>query len=192
VTKLTNNRWEFDGKSAITSTWKAVSESNEVMSDSVCAGVVTITSNQSITLNVSIARHGGTIYENTSKLVTLAANTPKTVIVKRHFSNSHNRVRLQIDLVEIDNATKAVLTIEDVSIVETLASISSKTSNVTIDFPEANKKFRNGNYHAALVGYLLLAKKMEFKPYVDNAIKAAHKLDMKWINTLEDLHEVME
>lgn len=190
-TTLANNKWQLDGSAPINCSWKAVSESNKVTVDSVVAGCVTLTSDHSITLRVSLARHDNTVYEGSNQLVELIANSPETVIIKRKFSNAHNAVRLQIDLVEMDNSTQAELTIENISIVETLTNSSIKTPDSTMNFAEANKKLRDGHYHAALCAYLLLSKKNQFKMYTDNAIRAAHKLGMKWVNSIEQLHEIM-
>jgi hypothetical protein len=141
---------------------------------------------------VSLARHDNTVYEGANQIVKLTANSPETIIIKRKFSNAHNSLRLQIDLVEIDNGTQAELTIENISIVETLTNRSTKTPDSTMNFAEANKKLRDGHYHAALCAYLLLNKKNQFKMYTDNAIRAAHKLGMKWVNSLDHINQVME
>jgi glycosyltransferase involved in cell wall biosynthesis len=192
LTKLTNNKWQLDCTAPINCNWKAVSESNKVIANSVCAGCLTLSSNHSITLRVSLARHDNTVYEGANQIVKLTANSPETIIIKRKFSNAHNSLRLQIDLVEIDNGTQAELTIENISIVETLTNRSTKTPDSTMNFAEANKKLRDGHYHAALCAYLLLNKKNQFKMYTDNAIRAAHKLGMKWVNSLDHINQVME
>jgi glycosyltransferase involved in cell wall biosynthesis len=191
-TTLANNKWQLDGTAPINCSWKAVSESNKIMVDSVVAGCVTLTSDHSITLRVSLARHDNTVYEGSNQLVKLTANSPDTVIIKRKFSTAHNAVRLQIDLVEIDNGNLAELTIDNITIVESLTNINTKTPNATMNFAEANKKLRDGDYHAALCAYLFLSKKRPFKMYADNAIMAAHKLGMKWVDSLEHINLVME
>jgi hypothetical protein len=190
VKKLADNKWKLTGNSSSNGDWRAISETNKVIKNSVCAGCLTLNSNQSVILRVSLVRHGGTIYEGENKIVKLAANSSETLIIKHKFSIAHNALRLQIDVLE--NKDKAELTIDNIAIVETLPNISTAVTISPIDFPEANKKFRNGDYHAALSAYLLLAKKMEFKPYVDNAIKAAHKLDMRWVDCIEHINQVME
>lgn len=191
LTELAKNKWQLDGTAPINCSWKAVSESNNVMADSFCAGCITLTSNHSITLRVGLVRHGNTAYECTNQVVKLKANTPATVIIKRQFSNEHKAVRLQIDLVKIDKGNQAELTIDNLTIVETL-NIGAKIPDVAVNFAEANKKLRDGHYHAALCAYLHLNKKNQFKMYTDNAIRAAHKLGMKWVDSLEDLQQIME
>lgn len=191
-TKLTNNKWKLDGTASINSNLKAVSESNKIMVDSVCAGCLTLTSSHSITLRVSLARHGNTVYEGSNQIVKLTANSPETIIIKRKFSNAHNAVRLQIDLLEMDNGNQAELTIDNITIVEALTNMCTKIPNSTIDFAEANKKFKDGDYYAALCVYLLLYKKNQFKMYTDSAIRAAHKLGMKWVDSLDNINKVME
>ena len=81
----------------------------------------------------------------------------------------------------------AELTIDSISMFETLASLRSRLGESELKLGAANRLFREGNYSTAMGMYLLLHNKHPLKLYIDNALMSVHKLGMKHVSSVEEL-----
>lgn len=173
---LSANQWCYSHSTAKQKLWQAVF----AMDDStVGRGFVVnlrLMSNRAMTVMVSIGRHGISEYEGATTKVMLAPDVAQRVQVRKEFTRPHEALRAQLDVLELKSGSSANLTIDSVSLAETLGSIRRRVGESGLTLRAANHSFRKGDYSTALGIYLLLQQQRSLGIYPDNALMAARKL----------------
>jgi hypothetical protein len=139
-----------------------------------------------MTVNVSLGRHGKTKYEGVSQSIKLIPGVAQLIKLGKDFSRSHSELKLQVEVTELEGGG-ALLTVDDLFINESLASIRRRIGEENITLREANRRFREGEVATAMGLYLLLHQRQPLKMYPDNALMAARRLGMDRVETVDDL-----
>lgn len=150
-------------------------------------GGLRLQADRAMTVNVSLGRHGKTEYEGTTKRLTLAPGAAQTIKLSKEFTREHNALKLQVEVLELKAGGSALLTIDDLYMIEWLESIRKRLGEANITLSEANRRFRDGDLGTAMGMYLLLGQQHPLKMYGDNALMAARKSGMETIRSTVDL-----
>ncbi|MDP1547483.1 MAG: FkbM family methyltransferase [Anaerolineales bacterium] len=186
-TELSANQWRYTHSDAAQKLWQAVFDVAGSTAGRSFVGGIRLKSNRAMTVSVSIGRHGSSEYEGASKRITLAPGVAQSVQVRKEFAKPHDALRLQVEVLQLEGGGTADLTIDVLSVNETLASIRRHLPESDLNLRVANRLFRDGNYSMAMGLYLLLNQQRPLKMYADNAHLAARKLGMAAVETLDEL-----
>lgn len=142
---------------------------------------------RAMTLNVSLGRHGKTKYEGASQRIRLLPGVAQQVKLSKAFTHAHTALKLQAEVVELAGGGEALLTIDDLYVNESLASIRLRVGEANVSLREANRRLRDGDAATAMGLYLLLHQQRPLKMYPDNALMVARKLGMGAVESVEEL-----
>lgn len=184
---ISTNQWRYTHSDAAQKLWQAAWQNFSVVAGRIYVGRLTISANQAMTVLIGLARHGSDQYEGTSNRVKLTPGIEQSVRLSKKFSKFHDALRLQVEVVDLVGGGAADLTIETLSITETLASIQRRLDEGDINLRTANHLFREGDYRTAMGVYLLLHQQRPLRMYPDNALMAARRLGLDWVSSADDL-----
>ena len=117
----------------------------------------------------------------------LAPGVAQSVKLNKRFEQTHAALKLQVEVVDLPGGGSAVLTIDGLGISESLASIRGRLGADRLDLRTANRLFREGDYPTALGIYLWLGQQRPLPMYGDNAVMAARRAGMPWVNAAGDV-----
>lgn len=186
-TSIALNQWRFTDAEAKQKLWVAAMDSPGPTAGRTFVGSLRLMADRAMTVNVSLGRHGKSEYEGASKRIALVPGVPQTVKLDRQFKLPHKALKLQIEVLDLPGGGSVELTIDGLGISESLTSVRERVGVDNFDFPTANRLFREGDYPSALGIYLWLSKQRPLSMYGDNAVKAARKVGMPWVNTPDEL-----
>lgn len=181
------NQWRYMHSDASQRIWVATVNVCSQTKGASFVGGLRLQADRAMTVNVSLGRHGKTEYEGTTKRFTLAPGAAETIKLSKEFTREHRALKLQVEVLDLKTGGSALLTIDDLYIIESLASIRKRLGDVNITLHEANRRFRDGDLGTAMGMYLLLGQQHPLKMYSDNALMAARKSGMATIRSTEDL-----
>lgn len=191
-TSIAPNQWRFTDDEAKQKLWIAAMVSPISTAGRTFGGILRVMADRAITINVSIGRHGKTVYEGATKRVVLTPGSPQTVQLNKQFKSDHEALKLQVEVVELINGGSAVLTIDQLGLSETLASIQERLDSSHLNLSTANRLFREGDYTTALGIYLWLSQRHPLSMYVDNIVRSAKQIGFSWVKTLGDLNWLLD
>lgn len=186
-TSIAPNQWRFTDAVATQKLWIAAMDSPGPTAGRSFVGTLRVMADRAMTINVSLGRHGQSEYEGTTKRVVLTPGVPQTVMLKRQFKLVHQALKLQVEVLNLPDGDLAVLTVDELGLSETLASIRERLGSSNLDLRTANRLFREGDYTTALGIYLWLSQCRPLPMYVDNVVRAAKRMGMTWANKTSKL-----
>ncbi len=149
-------------------------------------GLIVVESDQHLKVNLSLGRTGNTTYEGSGKNVVLAPNQPHAFILRHHFKEEHQGVKIQVD-VKHCAAAQATISIKHCSLLpsvkETLASVPKDSSLVR----EANRNFREKHYAQSAALYAAAARALGLKTFEFNARLSLKRLGITEESKVADL-----
>ena len=190
--ELSPSRWRYTHSDTGQKLWQAVFDvSAPTAGRSFVAGMRLISS-RAMTVTVGIGRHGNSPYEGATKRIALAPDVAQTVTVRKEFKNQYSSLKVQVEVWELEGGGTADLTIDSLSICETLASIQRRIPEGELRLSVANRLFREGDYAVAMGMYLLLSRQRPLTMYSDNALMAARKSGTSSVQSVEDLLKLVQ
>ncbi|CAK0779602.1 Methyltransferase, FkbM family [Gammaproteobacteria bacterium] len=180
------NQWSYSHSNSSQKIWIAAMEYVDSTSGRGFSGGLRLGSNRLMTVKVSLGRHGNSNYEGVSRTIRLSPNTNELVKLNKDFSEPHTALKLQIEVLELEDDKSATLAIDELYINESLASIDRRVGSRDLTLRQANIRYRQGDLWTAMGMYLLLSQKRPLRLYSDNALMAARKLGLRNA-TLENL-----
>ena len=186
-TPIAPNQWRFTDAEATQKLWVAAIGSPGPTTGRSFAGTLQLIADRTMTVNVSLGRQGKSEYEGTTKRITLASGVPQTIKLDSQFKQTHQALKLQVDVLYLPGGGSAVLTIDGLGICESLASVRERLGADNFNLPSANRLYRDGEYSSALGICLWLSQQYPLGMYGDNAVRAARRLGMSWVNTPDEL-----
>lgn len=186
-TEVSTNQWRYTDSHAEQRLWLAVFKiKGSTLGRSFVAGI-RLKSSQTMAISVSIGRYGDSEYEGANELLSLRAGVEQSVHICKQFAGRHDALKVQLAVLQLEGAATADLTIESVSITESLTSIRRRVDAGELHLSMANRLFREEDYSTALGLYLLLHQQRPLRMYPESALAAAHKLGMDSVQTVEEL-----
>ncbi|MFH7321495.1 FkbM family methyltransferase, partial [Desulfurivibrio sp. D14AmB] len=184
---LAPNQWRYTHAEAKQKIWVATMDAPGSPVGRTFGGCLRVVADRAMTVNVSLGRQGKTEYEGTAKRITLAPGAARIVNLSKRFTQSHAALKLQLEVIDLPGGGSAVLTIDNLGINESLASIRDRQGAENLDLRTANRLFREGEYPTALGIYLWLSQQRPLPMYGDNAVMAARRSGMQWVKVPGDL-----
>lgn len=181
------NQWRFNDAEAKQKLWGAAMDAPGPTAGRSFVGSLRLMADRAMTVNVSLGRQGKSEYEGTTKRVLLTPGIPQTPKLERHFNLAHKALKLQIEVLALPGGGSAVLTIDRLRISECLASVRERIGVENLKLVTANRLFREGNFGSALAIYLALSQQHPLQMYRDNAVMAAKKAGMTWVEDADQL-----
>lgn len=169
--------------------WMAAFDLTGWTQECTFAGGIRLKSDKAMDVTVSLGRHGASDYEGVSTRIRLSPGVAQTVQLRKVFAKKHSALKIQIEVMQLDNASEAELILDSIYLLEGLSSLRHRIADNQLTLPIANRSFRQGDHAMALGLYLLLHQKRPLKIYVDNALMSARRLRMHSVRTLDDLLE---
>lgn len=154
-------------------------------------GGVTLMAERTMTVDVSVARHGGSSYEGASRRMVLEPGVPRTVRLSKAFRIEHAALKIQLDVLEAPDVESALLRVDDLSLCESFASVQSRLDSESIDLSTANRLFREGDVLGAMHLNLALYKRVPLNLYASNALMAARRLGMGEAHSIDTLEQIL-
>ncbi|MEA5411769.1 FkbM family methyltransferase [Synechococcus sp. BA-120 BA3] len=191
-TSIAPNQWRFTDDAAKQKLWIAAMVSPSSTAGRTFGGTLRVIADRAMTINVSIGRHGKTVYEGATKRVVLAPGAPQTVQLNKQFKGDHEALKLQVEVVELTNGDSAELTVDKLGLSETLASIQERLDSSHLNLCTANRLFREGDVTTALGIYLWLSQRHPLSMYVDNIVRSAKQIGFSWVKTPGDLNWLLD
>lgn len=167
--------------------WMAIFHNVGATAGRTFAAGMRIMSNKNMSVRVSLARNGDSIYEGASKTIWLVAGAPQEVNLHKFFNAEHHSLRLQLDVIDGPDGNSADMTLDSMYLLETPRSVRSRLHSKDVNLAAANRMFRDGEFSGALAIYLQLHTERHLSMYARNAEMAAQKLGL---NALDALHEL--
>lgn len=183
------NQWRYTHSGAKQKLWVAFIHVNGATADREYVGTLRLQADRPMKVNVSIGRHGKTQYEGTSKQVTLQPGVASSIRLTKMFKQDHSSLKLQIEVIDLEGSNCALMTIDEFSLFETLASVRSRVEVASISLRETNRLLRSGDASTALVFYVLLYEQRQLQMYADNALYAARRLGLGTLNSISELRQ---
>lgn len=191
-TSIAPNQWRFTDAEAKQKLWVAAMGSPRSTAGRSFVGTLRLVADRAMIVSVSLGRYGNTEYEGSAKSVVLMPGVAQTVKLRQRFKHTHTDLKLQIDVLDLQNGASATLIIDNMGINESLSSICEYLKKEELNFRTANQLLRVGDYPKALGIYLWLNQQNPLQMYITNAIIAAHRSGMVWVKTSEDLAWIVE
>lgn len=193
---LSENRWRYmqsdlasneNTHKTRSDIWMAAYEINISTVNRGFVGIFRLQSQHELTLTASIERTLESPYESAKKQVLLRPNIEKIIQIKRTFKESHNALKIQLEVKKLDGVNATEIQIDPIGIFETPDSIRGRIKGGEISFSQGNQLLREGDYTTALSIYLSLYMRYKFDMYYINALMAAQKLGIKAPNSLVEI-----
>jgi|SanBayMetagenome_1026888.scaffolds.fasta_scaffold01043_3 glycosyltransferase involved in cell wall biosynthesis len=192
-TALSEKTWRYThpGEDVPQNQWLVAFDVFDSTLDRSYVSGIRLMSNKKMTVRVTLGRHGDIKWEGSVKLICLQQNVPQSVKINHKFVRQHEQVKVQIQVLEIEDGNIADLTFDDIYVHESLDSLRQRLSENEINLSVANRRFREDDYETAMGIYLLLHQKhpLPFELYSRNAIMAARKLGIDCVTKIDELIE---
>lgn len=186
-TSIAPNQWRYTDSDAKQKLWVAAIDSPGPTAGRSFVGTLRLLADRAITLNVSLGRHGKSAYEGTSKRIVLSPGLPQIVKLDNKFMLEHQALKLQVEVLDLPGGGTAVMTMDTLGIFESQISVRDRLGVDNFNLVTANRFFREGDFSSALAIYLALSQQHPLQMYRDNAVMAAKKAGMKWVDDANQL-----
>lgn len=181
------NQWRYTDSNAPQKLWIAVIDMAVQTTSRTFVGKFRVLADHAMTVDVSLGRYGTTAYEGTTKRIQLAPGVAQSVKLTKKFTQAQTALKLQVAVVELKGGGSALLTLDNLSVHESLASIRRRVGEAKLTLREANRRFREGDASTAMGMYLILHHQRKLRLYSDNALMAARKVFPVQSHTVESL-----
>lgn len=114
--RISTNRWRFVDSDATQKLWVAIFENLGPTADREFGATIRLQADAEMGVRVSIARHGDSEYEGSHRSVRLASGIAQNVSVRKQFANSHQALKMQLEVLQLQGGQTAELLIDSVSI----------------------------------------------------------------------------
>jgi len=114
--RISANRWSFVDSDATQKLWVAIFENLGPTADREFGATIRLESNAEMGVRVSIGRHGDSGYEGSHRSVRLAPGIAQSVSVRKEFARSHQALKIQLEVLQLQGGQTAELLIDSVSI----------------------------------------------------------------------------
>lgn len=182
------DEWRYDHSDATQRIWIAAMDSPSPTEGRTFVGSLRVAASRAMTVGVSLGRHGITEYEGAAKRILLAPGVAYSVHLSHRFQRTHAALKLQLEVIDLPGGGSALLRIDGLGIAESLASVRHRLGIEMLDFPMANRLFREADYAAALPVYVWLDQQRPLPMYGRSAVTAANLLGMSWVTSVKDLN----
>lgn len=189
--RVSDRTWRYTRADALRY-WQACFDMSGDTANSTFIGSIRLASNRPMTVSISLARSGSSGYEGTSTEISLLPGIAQSVNLRKLFARSHKTLKVQVEILDLHGASDADLTVEAVSVTETLSGIARRINEADLTLRTANRLFRDGDLATAMLLYLLLHRKATLKIYADNALMSARRIGVGPSLTVEELFEYVE
>lgn len=186
---LASATWRCAPAAGSKALWQAVFASSDPIVGRTQVGSVRLQSRRALSLVVSISRHGDARYEGASTRITLQPGVTQTVQVRHRFVHQHAALRLQVEVDAPAGAEPFEISIDSVSLSESLASLREHVTDRELQMAVANQLYRTGQHAKAMGLYLLMHERRGHAMYLDNARMAARRLEIAEANDVEALRQ---
>jgi len=184
------NQWSYSDADAKQKLWIAVLD-QPVSAGQEQVGGLRIQADRSMTVNVSLGRHGRTDYEGATQRIRLTPGVAQSVKLGKAFGKTHAALKLQVEVLELPGGGSAFLKVEDLYITASPSALQLRQPDVPFTLREANRLLRVGELAKALQMYLHLYEQQPMQMYANNAFYAAKKLGLGQFNSIEKLREIV-
>jgi len=116
--EISANKWSYVESGAKQKLWVAVFDSLGQTASREFAATMRLEANKEMAVRVSIGRHGDSEYEGAHRPVTLAPGIAQSVTVRKEFTQAHQAVKVQLEVLELPGGGSAELLIDSVGICE--------------------------------------------------------------------------
>ncbi len=184
-----NAGWNFCGSGGIRQLWMASITENAFSGKPEYVSTIDITVDQPVALRVTLGRHGRSAFEGCARTVELSPNVSKTVVMCHKFQRKHDRIKLQIEVIQSFGQTQREVKFRfgRLGIAESLRSVVSGVQAEEIRLRYANDLFRKKKFSKALGIYLLLTKNPQVPNCRVNAVIAARRAGFAWVDKFSAL-----
>jgi len=119
--EISENKWSYVESGAKQKLWVAVFDNLGQTAAREFAATVRLEANKEMAVRVSIGRHGDSEYEGAHRPVTLAPGIAQSVTVRKEFTQTHQAVKVQLEVLELPGGGSAELLIDSVAICEPIS-----------------------------------------------------------------------
>ena len=119
--EISANKWSYVESGAKQKLWVAVFDNLGQTAAREFAATVRLEANKEMAVRVSIGRHGDSEYEGAHRPVTLAPGIAQSVTVRKEFTQTHQAVKVQLEVLELPGGGSAELLIDSVGICEPIS-----------------------------------------------------------------------
>jgi len=182
-----HNTWRYIDSKDKQRIWVGFIEGIGLTSGRTFVGHLRVMADKPMTLSVSLGRHGTGVYEGVSKRIALIPGVPQIVDCTMLFKNDHQRLKLQVEVIELSGGGTALLKIVDLGISESTSSVLKRLGVNGLNVAVANCFFKQKDYAAALAAYVVLRDQWKLAMYSDNAVRTSHRLGMSWVQQSSDV-----
>jgi tetratricopeptide (TPR) repeat protein len=124
-TEISANRWRYTHSDAKQKLWLAVFDMAGSTAGRCFVANIRLQSTRAMTVDVSIGRYGSSRYEGAHKRISLASGVAQSVQVSKAFTNTHDALKVQVDVLQLAGGGTAELAIDSVWVDETFVSNSN-------------------------------------------------------------------
>ncbi|TVS04603.1 MAG: FkbM family methyltransferase [Cyanobium sp. PLM2.Bin73] len=182
------NQWRYTFAEAKQKLWIAVMN-QPVLAGQEWVGGLRIQADRSMTVNVSLGRHGSTDYEGAAQRIRLAPGVAQSVKLGNPFGKTHAALKLQVEVLELPGGGSANLKVEELFIAVSPAAVKQSLGYQPFTLREANRLLRDGELTNALQIYLDLYEQRPMQIYADNALYAARRLGLGRFDSIDKLRQ---
>ncbi|MEF8756296.1 MAG: DegT/DnrJ/EryC1/StrS family aminotransferase [Accumulibacter sp.] len=119
--EISGNKWSYVESGAKQKLWVAVFDSLGQTEAREFAATMRLEANKEMAVRVSIGRHGDSEYEGAHRPVTLAPGIAQSVTVRKEFTHTHEALKVQLEVLELQGGGSAELLIDSVEICEPIS-----------------------------------------------------------------------
>jgi FkbM family methyltransferase len=187
TTQIDRKVWQYSHSPTPQMVWAAINEIGGGTANREFVGSLQLSSDQQMTVRVSLGRHGNTDYEGCHVVADLYPQSPSNIRQKKLFLKDHVALKIQIEVLSHENSDTSLFTVSDLYLNETLSSIRKGLDKDSFSVRHANELFRDGKFESALGIYLAMLNERHLRMYSDNALMAAKKLGFDSASSLSEL-----
>lgn len=184
---IAQNQWRYRDTDAKQKLWVAAIDSPVTTTGRSFVGTLRLMTDRAMTVNASLGRHGKSAYEGTSKRIVLSPGLPQIVKLDKKFKLEHQALKLQVEVLDLPGGGTALVTMDTLGIFESQTSVRERLGSDNFNLVTANRLFRQGDFGSALAIYLALSQQHPLQMYRDNAVVAAKKAGMTWVEDADEL-----
>ncbi|MFM6398665.1 MAG: hypothetical protein ACKPFF_18475, partial [Planktothrix sp.] len=147
-TALSEKTWRYThpGKDVPENLWIVAFDIFDSTLDRGYISGIRLMSNKKMTIRVTLGRQGNTEWEGSIQKVHLLPHIAQSVQVHHKFVKQHWEVKLQVEVLEVEDGNIADLTFDDIYVHESLDSLRQRLREDEINLSVANRRFREGDY----------------------------------------------
>lgn len=188
---ISENMWRYTAmQTDKQELWLAIFD-QVCLSGSCFKGYVRIKASCTVTLRVTLGRHGNSVYEGDMQEVVLEAGIERSIDFRTIFANEHQALKLQVEVKQLLESS-VDLSIAGVQIRESISSLFQRLSNTERNLQAANRMFREKDYATSIAINAELYTRRPLKMYTENALRAAKQMGFVNLENMEEILRVLD